>query len=252
MDRIEYRDGKLLLAPSRDGLLRIWEHPEEGVEYFMGVDAAEGVRGQDWSVAEVIRGDTCAQVAEYRGHVEPTEWGKMAARLGWYFNEAYAAVEAYPSAHGLVTAMAMRAYGYHRLHYRTVVDQLTKKQTEKLGWSTDSTSHPRMLARIRLALANGVPIRSEVLLREFLNIRFAQSKEVKEAGKTNWKAVCRGHDDAHDAYAIALCVRDERYVAPRGPKERTPEPRTLQEIAWARARERNRAEEAPRRVYDGY
>jgi hypothetical protein len=249
--------GHLELVGSASGNLHIWEHPEPGEKYFLGSDTAEGITGGDWSVGCVIRGSDCAQVAEWRDHIGPTEWGRSMAYLAWYYNEALLAFEAYPAAHGLTAHDAALTTGYVNMYHRKVFDNRTFQQTEKKGWRTDQITKPRMIDRIRSALSDeGSIIRSEFLLRELLGVRY-EPKNVsqRDLGSQGWKAVTRTHDDCHDAFAIGLCVRDEHFYTETSKPRPEPEPATLQERVWAQEKEESThigSNLPTKRAFDGF
>lgn len=184
------------------GPLSIWERPKGGEDYAIGVDSAEGVRGGDYCAAAVIKMSDCALVATIYGHIETKEWGRKCARLAWHYNEALLAFETYPTAHGLTAARAALEYGYPRLYHRIKVSNSVPQPTEKLGWHTDRESGPRMVTRVREALAEGYSIPSRVLFTELRGMKYDDSNKVETDG----------FKDLADAYAIALCARDEAYV----------------------------------------
>ncbi|MCP3960152.1 MAG: hypothetical protein GY719_20090 [bacterium] len=252
MKQRDFLDGAASMVPNNDGLITVWEEPVEGEDYFLGIDTAEGIKSGDWCTVEVVKGSDCAQVAEARGHVAAKIWGEIAAYLGWYYNTGLLAFETYPSAFGLPSCEAALDLGYDNIYLRQVPDVITKAITEKLGWATDTKTHPMMMERVRQALADDHLIRSEALLSEMKSIRWEVIKEVRTAGARNMKAVTREHDDLHDAYGIALCVRDSHYTRPQ--QERTVEraPATLQEWAWKAAKDREKLLQPRRRRNAGY
>jgi len=74
------------------GRLSIWDEPREGMEYDIGADSAEGLEAGDYSVAEVVERGTNRQVAEWRGHIDPFEFGDICFHLGMYYNTAQFAI----------------------------------------------------------------------------------------------------------------------------------------------------------------
>lgn len=194
------------LMPSPKGGLSIWSWPDPARRYVIGVDSAAGVSGGDFSVAEVLDMETCEQVAEWHGLYDPTDWGRRCARLGWLYGEGVLAFETYPTAHGLSAARAAEAAGYRNLYRRQRLDEITRKFTTSLGWHTNVQTKGLMVNRVRLAIQEGHRIRSETLLRELRSMRLGDT----EPGARE-KIVAPDHDDCHDAYAIALCVRDAYY-----------------------------------------
>ncbi len=245
LERIPFLDDSVELVSNADGLVRIWEHPIPGERYFAGADVSEGIEGKggeddnhkqpDWSVVEVIKGSDCAQVAEVRVRMAATRFGKLAAYVAWYFNTAQLCFETHPAAYGLPANEAAMAAGYSNFYYREAIDTITKRTENKLGWATTSTTKPTMFERVQQALTDGHEIRSEALLLELLSIRWEQKKDVKEVGASNWKAVTRKHDDCHDAYAIALIIRDKSWVQRVEAAAKKSAPSGLQAAAWADA-----------------
>jgi hypothetical protein len=247
------------LIPEKDGPLSIWEHPIEGVSYTAGSDVSEGILHGDWSVTEIIRNDTTDQVAEIRARSDPAAFGRYSAILACYYNSALLAFETFPAAHGATAYGAALATGYNRLYKRRTLDTTAKAYTDKIGWATNASTHALMVDRVRLALAAGSRIHSTVLLKELLGIRFERKESgMRNAGASGWKAVTKGHDDCHDAFAIALCVRDNTHFEKRIHEQRTPRARaaTLQDFAWEEAeREKNHnIKGGPRkgRLFKGY
>lgn len=236
------------LMESPKGGLLIWEWPEPGKKYVVGVDSSSGVAGGDFSSAEVVEMESCAQVAEWHGLYDPTDWGRRCARLGWLYGDAVLAFETYPTAHGLSAARAAEAYGYLNLYRRQQLDQVTRKFTTHLGWHTHVQTKGLMVNRVRLALQEGHRIRSETLLRELRSMRLGEA----EAGQRE-KIVAPDHDDCHDAYAIALCVRDSLYQESRsgGPTKADDGLERWERAHWRRWLEDESLETRRERLDDG-
>lgn len=246
------------LIPSDRGMLKIWEPPEEGIGYVVGCDCAEGIEHGDWSVAEVIRMDTCDQVAEMRGKPSADEWGRKISILSQHYNTALLAIETEPSAHGATAFRAADDFGYPNLYYRQALNTARQKFVDKIGWRTDPATIAQIVERVRVALAGEAKIYSTQLLEELLGIRFERKKDsLRAAGASQWKTVTRTHDDCMVAYGIALCVRDAIYFEGRV-EEVTPqrEGSPLQLEAWRRNEERERlglfGKQERKKLFKGY
>lgn len=194
------------------GGLAIWEEPVIGEEYAIGVDTASGMYDGDWSVAEVIRMSDCRQVAEWRNHYDPNEWGRRVCRLGWLYNNALMAIETHPSPHGLTAFNRAQEDGYANLYMQQVMDSREPgKFTTRKGWHRTPGSTMAFLNRVRRAVKEGCVIRSSLLLREmraikteYANTTVGRPKETLSSGGE--------HDDCVIAYALALQVRDLGYA----------------------------------------
>lgn len=73
--------------------LRVWDLPEEGVEYLVVVDTAGGKRRGDWPVALFFRRDTHRHVATLRVKVKPSEFARRVATVAYLYNAAVIVVE---------------------------------------------------------------------------------------------------------------------------------------------------------------
>ena len=199
-------DSASFFAEHTEGGLGIWEMPEEGVIYTVGVDTAEGIKDGDWSVAEVVKATDCSQVAEWRCLEEPHYWGRKCALLASAFNSALLGFETGASAHGMTAANYARDFGYPNLYLRTAYDETSNKPTAKLGFRTDVKTKPRLVDRVRLAISERHRIRSEGLLRECMAMK------IEDGGPTGHKIVSEDHDDRVIAYGVALLIRDETFT----------------------------------------
>lgn len=191
------------------GYLKVWEEPQPGVDYVIGIDVALGIRDGDYSCMQVIRKDTKVQVAEWHGHIDPDLLGAEAVFLGRWYNLALLAPEV--NNHGIATLNAIRRYRYPRL-YRRVVDEKTEdRTTNTYGWYTSSTSKPKIISMLTRVLREHAEfIKSKAALSECLTY------VVEDDGrKTNAQQGC--FDDRVMALAIAYYVLDWRDYAEAAP-----------------------------------
>jgi len=123
--------------------LKVFEEPQKGTKYTIGVDVAEGITreaGQkdgDYSIVDVQRNTEVGvkTVARWRGHIDPDMLGDIVYQLGVLYNFALVGVEV--NNHGLTTVQSLRNKFYHNLYRReTSEDELFQTSTSKMGWLT--------------------------------------------------------------------------------------------------------------------
>jgi hypothetical protein len=145
-----------------NGRLLIWEEPKVGESYAIGVDPAEGV-GADRSVCEVIKIGNLyhpdEQVAELAcDFLDPIVFGAHVKAVGDFYAsdglEAFATVECNaPCGDTMVNDLRMRL-DYTNLFVWKAYDKVTNVYTNKLGWWTNRTTRPKLIARGLHALVN--------------------------------------------------------------------------------------------------
>jgi hypothetical protein len=212
------------MAEGQFGALSIWEQPMPGSQYVIGVDTSSGIRESvkegDPSAACVLEMRTCRQVAEMHGYQDPTMWGWACARVAWYYNEAWLAIETQPSQHGLTAFLAAERYGYVRLCRQRKIESLRGQFVERRGWVRPARSSETLFNRVRTAQRESCIIRSHGLLDEMAAMRLEEGKFISDE-----------HDDRLIAYAIALLARDQLFAEGEVVEERKP-PRDLAELYW--------------------
>lgn len=139
-------EGRLKSAEFRSdtgGPVDMWQVRRAYHTYVIGADVAEGLEHGDFSSAHVIDTRDDEVVASWHGHIDPDEFGKQLAILGWYYNTALIGCEV--NNHGLVTCKALQRLGYPRLYYRKTLDERQNKWLSKVGWATTQKSKPLMI-----------------------------------------------------------------------------------------------------------
>lgn len=222
-----------LLEEVRGGL-EIWQNPEPGRLYVVGVDTSGGSMQGDFAVAAVVETATRALVALWAGRYDPTSWGRMCASLALYYQQAMLAFETHPSPHGLSAALAARDMGYPQLYRRRNPGSINARITEELGFATTSRTKPWMADRVRVALGEGYDIPSADLLRQLKTARRAED---------GLSIQFQGHDDLFVAFAIAQLVADD--VGMGGYVSRPDKPAASWTEAWWAHRKRSWETEAP-------
>jgi len=176
------------------GELTLYKDVNPGEMYTIGADVAMGIRGGDYSVAQVLDSKK-RHVATFRGHVHPDYFADVLLRLGEFFNDAYIICES--NSHGLLTCTRLyKDYGYSNFHTEIVVDKISDKETIKLGFSTTSKSKPLVINELRASLRmDELEIHDKVTLREMLT--YIET----ETGGMEAEAGC--HDDCVMSLAFA-------------------------------------------------
>ena len=180
------------------GNLQIWEEPQPGFEYVIGVDVASG-EGEDYSVCEVLKrtwpNGLCDQVAEWHGKCHPIPLAKYAVILARYYNTAMLSIEL--NNHGFTTQVEAKNF-YWSFYRWTFLDKMGSGQiTNKIGWETNLSTKKILVDRAVDCIDAGVVgIRGEGLLDEmwkYVKIRGTQSFESE-----------RGNDDRVMAWMIGV------------------------------------------------
>lgn len=176
------------------GMLQIWQMPVSNKFYTIGADVAEGLETGDYSVA-VVMDDSLNVVAKYRGHIDPDLYGIELVKLGWFYNEAYIAVE--NNNHGLTTLKSILRQEYYNVLYTKSYDRVNDVVSKKLGWSTTRKTKPYMIDKL-----------AEYIRERFLGIKDKEiimecySYVIDEKGITN--AQEGKHDDC--VMALGICL----------------------------------------------
>lgn len=199
-----------------NGRLIMWDPPERGASYAIGVDVAEGV-GKDRSVIEVLRvGDTKRpdeQVAEFASdYHDPIDLAPVVAELGRFYSgpdgvEAIAIVEANGLGDGVILALNTHLE-YGNLFQWKVYDKVTHLQTNRLGWWTNRTTRPKLIARGQHAIMKGdLVMHSPFLFNEWKT--FQRDHYMAKAA-----AMSNRHDDRVMAILMAhWAAHDEEWIA---------------------------------------
>jgi hypothetical protein len=177
------------------GYLRIWKFPMELQQYVIGADTAEGVAGGDFACAQVIDRKTFEQVAVWHGRVDPDMFGRELYRLGMYYNNALIAPER--NSIGIAAIMTLRELYYSNIYIRESIGNLQDKLKPELGWITNMTTKPLMIADAQRAIRDKlIYIHDELTLQELFSYQY------DESGHAN--AVTGANDDRVIALMIAI------------------------------------------------
>ena len=138
-------------AERPDGLMRVWSKPKAGKRYVLGADVAEGLAHGDYSSADVLEMPGGIQVSQWRGHIDPDQFGVVLARIGNWYNGALIGVER--NNHGLTTVTKLRDMKYRNLYAQEDLEHRADgKETKKLGWLTTGKSKLKIIDQLAAEL----------------------------------------------------------------------------------------------------
>lgn len=198
----------------RGELLTFRDHVP-GETYYIGADVAMGVKGGDYSVAQVLDSKK-RQVAVYRAHVHPDYYAEVLYALGMYYNTASMVVE--NNNHGILTCTRLgKDMAYPNFYMETQVDKLTEKETIKLGFTTNTKTKPLIIDQLRASMRL-----KEIELNDKVTVREMLTYIVNENGVMEAEQGC--YDDCVIALALANHIHEGSFVAVVTPEEMYLEP----------------------------
>ena len=208
---IDIVNGKYVFVPDKNGSLTIYEHPKVNRPYCIGADAAEGIRGGDYSVSQVCDNTTGNQVATQRSHIEPDRFAEEQIKLARYYNNALISNE--QNNHGLTVIKHLQYLGYYNQYKRETYDEISQKRQQKFGFLTTVSTRPKLIDKTRAIVRDEAYLINDVAtLQEMTTFIYAHSgKEEAEQGF---------HDDCVLSFAIMHEARSQQraYSAPEPEK----------------------------------
>jgi hypothetical protein len=179
-------------------------HPHDPSEtYYIGADVAMGVRGGDFSVAQVLDSKR-RQVAVWRGHINPKDFAKVLQVMGLYYNSCLIAPES--NNHGILTCSELATeLSYPNVFMKTAVDTLTEKESAVIGFSTNVKTKPMIIDELRLRVKDGdIELNDKTTIEEMLTYVVAPS------GAMDAEKGCK--DDCVTSLAIANHINEGTFT----------------------------------------
>jgi len=203
--------GEIFLSDTRHefrsmpgGRIEVFERPQPGDKYFIILDASEAI-GQDEAsiyVGNVRLNRTAAVVA---GQIPPEDLAHLGVMLGNWYNNALVVPENKGYGH-MVCQLIFKQYG--NIYRRVTNKSGDPKESEELGFNTNSVSRPEMLGRLAEEVRlNSTQLLSDKIVSQCRTFVIDPDKKKAEAlpGKQDGLVICR---------AIFAQVRHERpYVS---------------------------------------
>ena len=187
------------------GSLKVWKVPRHQRRYIVTADVAEGVKGGDYSVAQVLDRMSWEQVAVCRCHISPGEFGKVLVNMAKYYNNGLIIPEI--NNHGWATVERIHAEGYPHL-FRTK-DIWQNEAEDKDGFPTNVKTRGLIIDAMKGALDE-----LTIIINDAVTLGELQTAIVDDSGK-----VCAPegyYDDCLMSLAIGVyCLKyytmDETY-----------------------------------------
>lgn len=203
--------------------------------YVIAVDVSSGT-ANDYSAIQVIDVEEFAQVAEFEGLLDMDELAVEAFRAAVVYNGAVIVPEV-TGGWGFSVANKLRdLIGRYRgpqsskpkLYTKRVMDRLSRKWTDKLGWDTTTLTRSMMLDLLEEVVRKGeLELRSERCHTEMTGFVWPEVKK-GSAASGPYSAVPRAqagmNDDLVMALAIGVAVTLERPKVLQRPVTRKREP----------------------------
>lgn len=188
-------------APRGD--LVLYRLHDPGEQYVIGADVAMGVKGGDYSVAQILDSQK-RQVGTYRSQVHPDYFATVLEKLGYFFNTARLAVE--NNNHGILTVTRLgKDLAYPNLYFETHVDKETEQETEVFGFRTTAKTKPLIIDKLRAAFREeDIEVVDKTTLRELITY------VVTDEGKMEAEPGC--HDDCVMSLALANYIHEGRWT----------------------------------------
>jgi hypothetical protein len=207
--------GEAIPYPETENRFHIWERPEARAEYALGADVALGNPGGDYSTIQVVKKGSVhqkdVQVAMWHGLINPTAFASVIAAIGWYYNEALAAVEV--NSFGMMTnSVLMRNLEYENVYRYKHLDKINNFITNTTGFLSTPKSTDALMAKMsEYLLDDEIEINCKFTMDEF--------RDYTEEGAIGEGA----HDDLVDALLIAVYCAHETEVRERQEGTRQPQ-----------------------------
>jgi hypothetical protein len=183
--------------PNHRGELFTFRPHVPGEQYVIGADCSMGVRGGDYSCAQVLDSKK-RQVAIFRAHVHPDHFAEVLFSLGEFYNEAFICVE--NNSHGILTCTRLgKDMAYPNFYTEVQHDKVTDRETVKLGFSTTAKTKPLIIDQLRAVVRE-----SELELNDKVTIREMMTYIVTETGAMQAESGC--FDDCVMSLALANYV----------------------------------------------
>lgn len=188
----------------------VWELPEEGHQYIMGVDVARG-DSEDSSTIVILDFTTMTQVMEYQGKMPPDLLAQIVEEYGELY-KAYTVVDI-TGGMGVTTVSKLLEFNYKRLHWESPNGKILSAKHKKMQAevNNDNKLPGLQINTIRLQLianfeekirTNGVKIRSSRLTGEMRTFVYKNGRPDHQDGY---------HDDLIMAMAMCLWVLEHSF-----------------------------------------
>lgn len=187
----------------------IWEEPQEGHQYIMGVDVSRG-DGEDSSTIVIVDFTTMEQVMEYQGKIQPDLLAQIVEEYGNLY-KAYTVVDV-TGGMGVSTVLKLLEFEYKHLHYDDSNGKiLSARQRELTSYNKQNKIPGFHATNVRLPMisnleykirTNAVKIRSTRIISEMKTFIYKNGRPDHMEGY---------HDDLLMSLAMCLWVMEHSF-----------------------------------------
>lgn len=210
---IDYQDKNNVKDPimtiGAEDEIWVWEQPQEGHQYIMGVDVSRG-DGEDSSTIVIVDFTTMEQVMEYQGKIQPDLLAQIVEEYGELY-KAYTVVDV-TGGMGVSTVLKLLEFDYKRLHYDTPNGKiLNQRQRELANYDKDNKIPGFHATSVRLPMisnlefkirTNAIKVRSTRMISEMKTFVYRNGRPDHMEGY---------HDDLLMAMAMCLWVVEHSF-----------------------------------------
>lgn len=132
--------------------LYIFDKPQSGTGYIMGIDFAEGGRG-DFQAIQVVDAQSGLQVAEYKSSLPLRQFNDKIFEVGEMYNYALAVPEVFGGA-GSPTVMYLQDRNYPTIYEHR--DLANRDKIVKIGFPTNAQTRPILIDELETEVREGV------------------------------------------------------------------------------------------------
>ena len=182
----------------------VWEEPQSGERYDIGLDTSAGLEDGDWCVAEVFKRSNHEQVAEMHVHLDAMELGEKIYWLGRWFNTAQIALEM--ASTGFACNAQLQRLGYPYLYIWRHRERSYPTLSSYTGWKTTRESKSYMVSLFTASInREELTIHSHVLWNEMFNYIKILTAEAYD----QFRGSKGFNDDCVMATGIAIVAADD-------------------------------------------
>ena len=192
-----------------DGNIWVWKAPDYTRTYIVTADVARG-DGADYSAFHIIDAESCEQVAEYKGKIEPTDFGNMLITISTEYNDALLIVDNANIGWATIQQILDRDYknlfwSNKDVQYVDADTQWTNKWNREQrqmipGFTISSKTRPMIVSKIDLYMKDkSIILHSKRIIDELFTFVWHNGRAEAARGY---------NDDLTMALGIGLWVRD--------------------------------------------
>lgn len=173
---------------------RIWKKPVPGRAYGISADPAGGT-SEDYSFAAIIDMQTLEFVATYQDRIDPDDFARQLAVMGYTYNTALIGPE--KNGEGRATVLHLKkTLLYPRVFFHVFEDQWDGGVQSNDGWRTSAKTRPTMLAQARALLRDdAVKIHDDRITSELLSFVRVEGSKIAAA-----------QSGTHDDGVMTMCI----------------------------------------------